>query len=422
MSLITLFDKSFIQSLSLDESVWFDHFFAPVVCPLFYVETLADLDKQLRSGRTPEQEVGIIAEKFPEMHGTPNVQHVTACTGELFGHRVPMTGQILLAEGRLVKAGGQTGIVVEEAAESKAFSRWQKNEFADIERDQAKGWREIVTNLDLNEMRDRFRRLGIDGKSCKTLEQAKILAEQIVSSTDKPFDRMYLALLFLNIHPQYHHDILKRWSVMNYLPLTRYVPYVAYVYTIELFFQIALAANLISSDRPSNRVDIGYLFYLPFSMAFVSSDKLHKRCAPLFLRSNQHFFWGPELKDGLRELNEHYGKLPDNEKEKGVISFAGYPPKEGNFLVSKIWDSYFPGWRDRKEVDLSDKNIKHDKLLKHLKKFQEAPTLSKEEVDFDYSDVDSISLKRMVKKRKGSWFQVPKDLKPDEYVDEHRKN
>ena len=183
MSLITLFDKSLIQSLSLDESVWFDHFFAPVVCPLFYVKTLADLDKQSRSGRTPEQEVGIIAEKFPEMHGTPNVQHVTACTGELFGHRVPMTGQILLAEGRLVKAGGQTWTVVEEAAESKAFSRWQKNEFADIERDQAKGWREIVTNLDLNEMRYRFRTLGIDGKSCKTLEQTKILAEQIVSST-----------------------------------------------------------------------------------------------------------------------------------------------------------------------------------------------------------------------------------------------
>lgn len=407
----TLFDKSFLQSLSLDESVWFDHFFSPIICPLFYVETLADLGKSVRASRTPEQEVGIIAEKFPEMHGTPNVEHVHACTGELFGHRVPMTGQILLAKGRPVKEGGQTGIVVDQSDESKAFSRWQNGQFAEIERDQAKGWREMVTNLDLNEMRDRFRKLGVDGKSCKTLEQAKMLAEQIVSSVDKPFDRMYLALLFLNIHPQYHSEILKRWSVMNYPPLTRYAPYVAYVYTIELFFQIALAANLISSDRPSNRVDIGYLFYLPFAMAFVSFDKLHQKCAPLFLRPNQQFFWGSELKAGLKELNEHYSQLPAEEKEKGVMSFAGDPPKEGEFKISKIWDSFFPAWRDRKQIDLTDKNIKHDELVKHVKKFQESPTLPREEVDFDYSEVDSISLKRKIKRRKGSWYQVPKDLK-----------
>ena len=47
---ITLFDKSFLQSLNLDESVWFDHFFLTNVCPLFYVETLADLGKPVNEG------------------------------------------------------------------------------------------------------------------------------------------------------------------------------------------------------------------------------------------------------------------------------------------------------------------------------------------------------------------------------------
>ena len=65
---ITLFDKSFLQGLSVDESVWFDDFFYPIICPLFYVETLADLEKAARDGRTPEQEVGFIARKSPEMH------------------------------------------------------------------------------------------------------------------------------------------------------------------------------------------------------------------------------------------------------------------------------------------------------------------------------------------------------------------
>lgn len=61
MGPIALFDKSFIQSLLLDEAVFFDRFFLAVICPVFYVETLADLEKNIRKGRTPEQEVGIIA-------------------------------------------------------------------------------------------------------------------------------------------------------------------------------------------------------------------------------------------------------------------------------------------------------------------------------------------------------------------------
>jgi hypothetical protein len=61
MGPITLFDKSFLQSLSLDEAVFFDHYFLSNICPLLFIETLADLDKGVREGRTPEEEVSIIS-------------------------------------------------------------------------------------------------------------------------------------------------------------------------------------------------------------------------------------------------------------------------------------------------------------------------------------------------------------------------
>lgn len=82
MSLITLFDKSFLQSLSIDESVWFDHFFEPNVCPYFFVETLADLEKRTGS-RDPEEEVRIIADKFPDKEGIPNAYHKELCLNEM---------------------------------------------------------------------------------------------------------------------------------------------------------------------------------------------------------------------------------------------------------------------------------------------------------------------------------------------------
>ncbi len=412
MGPITLFDKSFIQSLNVDESVWFDHFFPSNICPLFYAETLADLEKSVRSGRTPEQEVRIISDKFPEMHGTPNAEHVTACTGELLGYPVPMNGQILVAGGKPVKFEGKSGVVLEESPEAKAFSRWQNGEFRALEREYAHGWRNTVTNLDLTEMANGFRKLGVNGKSCKNIEQAKKLASRIVSGTDHPFDRMQLALLYLNIDRRYYRDILQRWGSFGYPTLPRYAPYFSYVFEVELFFQIALAANLISAERPSNRVDIGYLFYLPFSMAFTSSDKLHKKCAPLFLRKNQQFIWGPDFKLALGEINKHYLNLPDREKEKGVMSFASQPPIDGDFKISKLWDFHFQGWREErpKEVDLENPEFKHDALVEHLNRFVDSPEIQAEEVDFDLGNPDSLAIQRMVKKKKGSWFQVPKDL------------
>lgn len=103
---IALFDKSFLQSLNLDESLFFDHFFLSVVCPLFYVETLADLEKAMRQGRTPEQEVGMIAAKTPELHSALCANHVELCANSFLGNAVPMDGRVPRAGGKHVKVQG----------------------------------------------------------------------------------------------------------------------------------------------------------------------------------------------------------------------------------------------------------------------------------------------------------------------------
>lgn len=92
-----LFDKSFLQSLTLDESVFFDQFFHTIICPLFHVETLADLEKAVREGRTPEDEVGIIADKVPQMHSAPTLSHKELAIQNLIGNAVPMDGRMVLA-------------------------------------------------------------------------------------------------------------------------------------------------------------------------------------------------------------------------------------------------------------------------------------------------------------------------------------
>lgn len=416
MGPITLFDKSFIQSLSVDESVWFDHFFYPNICPLFYVETLADLTKTANpSGRSAEDEVRIIADKTPVLSGGPCVHHRELCISDLMGRRIPMRGQIPVAGARPVQSTeGHKGVVYDATPEAQAFSRWQHGEFKEVEHRFARAWRHMLTTLDLPETARRMQALGIDSTSCKSVEQAHGIANALVHSRTKPFEQMALLFAFVDIPRELHRPILERWSLDQYRPLGEYAPYAAHVLSVELFFQISLAANLISTERASNRVDVGYLFYLPFCMLFTSSDKLHRKCTTPFLRANQEFVWGQDLKAELGRLNRHFAQLPEQEREGGIMRFARAPVGESSTLIIQLWDRHLPNWKNKKtdRIDVDPEGQK--KLVESLRSFTDAPTVQAGVGDPHFEDPDRLAIQRYVPKKKGSWWLLPKDLKVED--------
>lgn len=420
MGPITLFDKSFLQSLSLDESVWFGHFYKPVVCPVFFVETLANLEKAVGEGRTPEQVVGMIADKFPEMSSEPCIYHQSLVLGELHGYPVPMDGRIPVPGGRPVKRDGKIGMLFDQSPEAEAFSRWQNGRFMDIERGMAKQWRAELGTLDIAPITENLRKLGIDQKLCKSLEDCKKLAEVIVNDNSKPFVCMALAIAFFRIPHQYHRDILERWSLFGYKRLGGYAPYTSYAMTVELFYFFAVAAHLISDQRASNRVDISYLHYLPFSHMFVSTDKLHRKCASLFLRDDQRFVWGQDLKIDLAEINGHFAGLPEVELERGITAFAKAPPETTSSLTRELRQVFLrPGVDDEKQgADPTSRDSEAEKkLVENLKQWEKAPSVDFSELPADDEDLQLMSFKRMVPKKKGSWWVLPKDLKADDKDD-----
>jgi len=407
MGPITLFDKSFLQSLSVDESVWFDHFFLLNVCPIFYLETLADLDKSVRPGRTPQQEVEIIADKCPD-NGTPNVFHGELCLADLTGNQIPLDGRIPLAGGRLVNSQGERSAVFDEPPEAIAFSRWRNADFQDAEQLFAKEWRRRINSFSLDTVKKLFRRIGFKQKQCKTLEEAKNIAEAIVAGQYESFHPVNLAALFFQLTSRQKQMLWSSWKRLGHSSLYKYSPYAAYVLEVELFYHLAVAADLIS---PRSRIDITYLFYLPFSMIFVSSDRLHQKCAPLFLRQTQEFVWGQDLKEDLRLLNIFYMHYPETEREKGIMAFAGRPPGSGDFLVTQLWDRHLLStWRENGKRKFPDDPNKTKTIIEKIKKTAEAPPLSAEEVNFDPSKTDSLIQTKKVRKKKGSWWQLPKNL------------
>ena len=82
--------------------------------------------------------------------------------------------------------------------------------------------------------------------------------------------------------------------------LTQFAPYAAFALRVEIFFHIAVYKARIGA---LSRMDTTYLFYLPFCQFFVSTDWVHRDSAPFFLRADQQFIWGEDLKAALKSLN-----------------------------------------------------------------------------------------------------------------------
>ncbi|MBZ5658612.1 MAG: hypothetical protein LAO56_25465 [Acidobacteriia bacterium] len=405
---ILLFDKSVLQSLSVDEAVWLDTFYFPCITPVFFTETLADLEKEVQKGRTPEEVVGNLAEKTP-IGGAINVYHHTLSVNELLGRTVELRHVPVVPGGNPVDApNGRRAVVYDAPPEAAALSRWQEHDFLDVERRFAKAWRDALSGIDLDALfrqgRDIIKRVGRP----KDLLAAKVTAAELVR---KPGSR-YVAEALAGYKPyDLGRGLVERWRANGSPPITDFAPYSAHLLLVDLFFCIGLGADLIGRERPTNKIDIAYLYYLPFCMAFTSRDKLHERTAPLFLDNDQVFIRGDDLKTDLAKLDAHYSQLSNEEKLRGVMSFAHYPPVEGDFLTSKLWDQLMrPEWRDWAQKQPEIRSKENDaKIVAEINEIADAPRLNIEDLS-EYEEPDAVLVQRKVPLYRGKWRMVPPEV------------
>ena len=398
MGPIIIFDKSALEMLTVDEACWLDAHYLPIITPLFFVETLADLRKKVAKGRTPEHVVGKLAEKTPPNAGA-NVHHQTLCHGELLGYPIEMDRRPIVNGGRQVKTGDQRGVFFEEGPEMKAISRWQAGEFLEVEREAALVWRRMLSGLNFDEVYQQYR--------CKMVscEAAKLEAVRLLNKDGSRYTNLKLAFENLDVPERDRKAIIARWKAAGGPHLSTFAPYTAHVLTVDLFFNVAIGADLISRERPSNKVDIAYLYYLPFCMVFASNDHLHERTARLFLRDDQVFVRGEDLKADLAKLDEYYSKLSDEVKERGVMSFASNPPHEG-FLTTDLWDRFMrPDWRIKNEIP-KDK-VTDAKLLEHMNRLIDAAKQQRDTQAISDKDDDFMLIQKFVPVRMGKWRLIP---------------
>lgn len=334
---ILIFDKSALQAFSADESVMLDQFFLTNITPIFFIESLGDLEKPDRRGRTPEQAVmKDLAAKVPD-NPRPNIFHETLVAQDLLGNPVAMTGQIPLAGG-VARPDGQGGVSVmfHESPEGEMVRRWQAGEFAEAERRFAGTWRSAILQVNFRKKIDLARRVLIKGRSVTDLPSVKTAVDQFLKRSDG--EAVVFAATFLGVSDEYAAVVEQRHASSGRPPIHEFAPYAAFVLGVDLVFYLAMATDVITSQKKTNLIDLSYLYYLPFCMVFTSRDKLHAQLAPMFLRPRQRFVWADELKAGLKTLNEYYAPSRAKMGRIGLMR-EREPPKEVPTIVSELWES-----------------------------------------------------------------------------------
>src|SRR5205807_8489195 len=131
-----IFDKSSLESLNIHEAALMDNFYMSTITPLFFVECLADLGKQIKSKSTPEQLVGSLADRTPESQGYPNVHHMAILNAELSRQFDIKTvyGRVAMAHGEPVQLGEKKGVIYRRSKEQEALERWTHRQFLEVER------------------------------------------------------------------------------------------------------------------------------------------------------------------------------------------------------------------------------------------------------------------------------------------------
>lgn len=409
---ITIFDKSTLQSLNLDEACWFETFYSANITPLFFVETLADLKKEVEKGRTPEQVVGNIAQKTPPS-GKANINHLTLAFGDLIGFKVEMRGVPILDRGQPVTAGNQKGMIFKHSPEMQALQRWGDGDFLEVEYKFAGQWRQKLINLNLDNA-NKWLMFLIDARvKPRNFEETKAIIHGLVNSERHGFQCLRAACNFLDVPLPFRPKIIERWKRMGQPALSKFAPYAAHALEVDLFFYLALRSSLISKDRPSNKVDIAYLYYLPFCMVFVSNDHLHKKTVPLFLNENQIFVPGDQLKADLKRLDAYYSQLPEEIRERGVMCFAHNPPLEGEYLTSKIWDK-FMNWRQNAHLKQERSSVEDAKLLAYLKKMTESAKPLPKTMSLPAEETDYMVIEHNIPVRMGKWRMLPREVEEAE--------
>ena len=360
-----LLDKSALQSLSLAEAVTLGRYYLVVVTPVLMAEILGDLKKaqgaKKRRRTRLRNEAAELAEKLHTISSRSfNIPQRYLNLHNLAGDEVSMSHRPIIGATPVITESGERGAIADDTQEKALFS-WSRGQFTEGDQFTAMEWRRAISQSNL----EVFQRNIIQRTGKLKIRDLEDLKEKVDHLLDLP--KMQEALIGLLVgwsseHPQAMVAIMDLWNRIERPLLKDFAPYSYHCAHVLLMFVFGLGSRLLGT-RATNRIDLEYLFYLPFCTAFSSRDKFHLALAPYYLGPRQTLIPGDDLKADMAAIQAIWDKTPDQQKAE-----LRYPPDIPGSITLNLWKKHM---RPREQVLSSRPDLSEEEEAEILRRMRE---------------------------------------------------
>ncbi len=324
MSLPIVLDKSSFQSLSEKElKILFKYYF--VIIPSVLInEIIGDLSKAHKYSISATKVI-YLANKFTGMNSAKHVFYKELIERELMGSKIYMDFRPLVkADSPQIDADGKKSVMIKQSPEELAIERWRTGQFSKQEYLYSKEWRIATKTINLDRMKKSLKAIYDSVNSFNTLEDIMDYIDSYFHENSKNFQIIRKIYNEFKISKKYYSKSFQIWGTSKTQNILDIFPYSVYCFKLKMFFDLSLINNLIGT-KPTNLIDLEYVYYLPFCRVFSSGDKFHKKILPILINSIQQDFITSEiLKEDLIKISEEYlnsnKELPSSPPVSSLIS------------------------------------------------------------------------------------------------------
>jgi hypothetical protein len=341
MGPIVILDKSAFQSLSNEELGFLSKHYTVNIPPIMVLDVLADLKQDVVDRADSQDRVAGLVEKLSLWESRLNVHYKALCMASLLGHEIAMTGMPVLLGGRVVQPkDGREGMVSNETNEQEAIRLWREQCFMEAESLLETRWREISQNLaDPSWFRKSLATQYIIIPKVSSIRGVSKSVDSILTNANLQTELLQWFMTLLALPAAEQDVVTSRWAQRRTPFLRDWAPYA--FFCIKVMFTIYTAASYkILGSGLTDFIDMEYLFYLPFCMAFCSGSKLHAQIAPMLLNPQQDFVTVDELKTDLHLLATEWKNLSKEEKEDRTRDRGNCPPQNEKSITSRLWQKH----------------------------------------------------------------------------------